>query len=104
MPLEADPKQRNLLTIVPLQSVFPTPHMPVWASCKIRVCSLPILHWVTSFLSSGEHNVLQQDASKDMLAVWWPGSREPLCLEGAFSYTLAMADDPPMDHSDLVVE
>lgn len=38
-----------------------------------------------------EHKVLQQEAGEDVLAARWPGSRDPLRLEGTLSSTLPMA-------------
>lgn len=45
------PKQRNPWVLIPLQSKFPTSHVPAWPSCIIRVSAVPILHWIPLFSS-----------------------------------------------------
>ncbi|KAM6038751.1 separin [Theristicus caerulescens] len=43
--------------------------------------------------ADGEHEVLQQEAGEDALAARWPGSGDPLRLEGTLSSTLPVAGD-----------
>ncbi|XP_009459398.1 PREDICTED: separin [Nipponia nippon] len=43
--------------------------------------------------ADGEHKVLQQEAGEDALAAQWPGSGDPLRLEGTLSSALPTADD-----------
>ncbi|XP_052666207.1 separin [Harpia harpyja] len=43
--------------------------------------------------ADGEHEVLQQEAGEDVLAARWPGSGDPLRLEGTLSSTLPTAGD-----------
>ncbi|XP_059688724.1 separin [Gavia stellata] len=52
--------------------------------------------------ADGEHKVLQQEAGEDVLAAQWPGSGDPLHLEGTLSSALPTAGD--ISSLDTVLE